>query len=183
MTSNVGVKEVEDIKKTIGFGDVAKLTDDRKDVALNAALKKKFKPEFLNRIDAIVNFKTLAKKDYMRIIEIELYKLNDNLKSNDTEYKDVILKFDSKVKRLVYKEGIDEEYGARPLKRAIEKHISTPLAQKLLGIKNLADTTVSITAVKGKIKFKLNEKIEDPPFYISDEYNSVIEASVAGSEK
>jgi len=183
MTSNVGVKEVEDIKKTIGFGEVATITDAKKDAALTIALKKKFKPEFLNRLDSIINFKNLSKKDYMRIIDIELYKLNENLKSNDTEYKDVAIKFDDKIKRFIYKKGIDEEYGARPLKRAIERHISTPLAQELLVIDDVADTTVYATAIKGKVKFKLDKSIEEPPFYISDEYNAMMEAGSAITEK
>ena len=119
----------------------------------------------------------------MRIIDIELYKLNDNLKTNDTEYKTVEIRFDNKIKKLIYKNGIDEEYGARPLKRAIEKHVSTPLAQTLLGIEDIAESTVNITAVKGKAKFKLEKRLEDPPFYISDEYNEVKEDNIGGLEK
>ncbi len=179
MTSNIGVKEVEDIKKTIGFGDVATITDEKKDAALTQALKKKFKPEFLNRIDAIINFKNLSKNNYMRIIDIELYKLNDNLKNNDTEYKNVVIKFDEKVRKFIYEKGIDEEYGARPLKRAIEKNISTPLAKKLLGVLDTVDVSVDITVNKGKVVFKISKKVEDPPFYISEEYNNMMEAGTS----
>lgn len=146
MTSNVGVDEVDKISKTIGFGDVAKLTDDKKDAALDVALKKKFKPEFLNRLDNVIHFRTLNKKDYMRIIDLELHKLNDNLKTNDTEFSGLSLKFDSKIKNLVYKDGIDDAYGARPLKRCIETLVSTPLALTLL--KNEIDlhSTVLVSA-------------------------------------
>ena len=79
MTSNVGVKEVEDIKKSIGFGDVAKVTDEKKDAALGVALKKKFKPEFLNRIDDVVLFNSLTQDDIHKIIDIELKGLMDRI--------------------------------------------------------------------------------------------------------
>jgi len=175
MTSNVGAKEIEGIAKTIGFGEVNKITDEKKDIALNEALKKKFKPEFLNRIDAIINFRTLVKEDYMRIIDIELYKLNDNLKRNETEYKELVLKFDKSVKDYIYKNGIDENYGARPLKRCIEKDISTPLARKILAENVVPSSVISIKAMKNdKIKFDVKSK-EEACLYITDEYQSQTE--------
>jgi len=174
LTSNVGVREVGDIGKTIGFGDVAKITDDKKDSAISRALKDKFKPEFLNRLDNIIYFKSLVKKDYMRIIDIELYKLNDNLKNNDTDYKDVELKFDDKIKEFIYKEGIDEQYGARPLKRTIEKVIATPLAQKLLS-EDITNVNIYVGLNKKKVTFKVEEKIDDVPFYMSNQYKETEE--------
>jgi ATP-dependent Clp protease ATP-binding subunit ClpA len=175
MTSNVGAKEIEGIAKTIGFGEVNKITDEKKDIALNEALKKKFKPEFLNRIDAIINFRTLVKEDYMRIIDIELYKLNDNLKRNETEYKELVLKFDKSVKDYIYKNGIDENYGARPLKRCIEKDISTPLARKILAENVAPSSVISVKATKNeKIKFDVKSK-EEACLYITDEYQSQTE--------
>jgi len=173
LTSNVGVKEVEDIKRTVGFGDVAKVTENKKEGALDKALKKKFKPEFLNRIDSIVHFNTLDKRDYMRIIDLELYKLNDNLKSNDTEFKDLTLKFDDKVKNLIYTKGIDEKFGARPLKREIEKLISTPLAKKLLTDNVGVDSVIEVSAYRKKAVFVVAEKVEELPFYMTNEYQKV----------
>jgi ATP-dependent Clp protease ATP-binding subunit ClpC len=168
MTSNVGAKEINDIGKTIGFGDAAKITDKKKDVALKEALKKKFKPEFLNRIDAVVNFRTLAKKDYMKIIDIELFKLNDNLQHNDTDYKDLTLEFDKSVGSYIYKNGINEEYGARPLKRCIENEIATPLARKILEENINSKSIVKIAFNKKKIDFDVQEKVEDVPFYLTE---------------
>lgn len=161
MTSNIGVAEVDDIKKTVGFGDVAKITEEKKDKAINAALKKKFKPEFLNRLDAIINFRALNKKDYMRIIDLELYKLNDNLKNNDTEYKDITLEFDARIRNFIYKNGIDDDFGARPLKRCIEKEISTRLARKLLKEKVSGNAAIKVSANKGKPTFKIIEKTDE----------------------
>lgn len=160
MTSNIGVVEVGAVKKTIGFGDGNKLTEEKKTKAIDKAIKNKFKPEFLNRIDSIVHFGTLSKSNYMRIIDIELYKLNDNLKSNDTEFKDLILEFDKKVKNYIYKHGIDEDFGARPLKRCIEKEISTQLAARLLRGDIGTDATVSVTVNNGKLEFSAKSKVK-----------------------
>ena len=157
MTSNVGVKEVNNVQKTIGFGDAAKLTGDKQDKAIHKAIKNKFKPEFLNRIDSIINFKPLTKKDYMQIIDIELYKLNDNLKHNSTEYKNCKIKFNKNVKNFIFKKGINEEYGARPLKRCIEKEVATPLARKLLEEDTVVDS-VQVNVYKDKVAFELKYK-------------------------
>jgi len=173
MTSNIGVREVDAIGKTIGFGDVSKITDDKRNRAVELALKDKFKPEFLNRIDSIVYFKSLEKEHYMRIIDIELYKLNDNLRSNDTEYKELELKFNTHVKNLIYKEGIDEQYGARPLKRTIEQLVATPLAQKLLKEEVDVKSSVIISARKGEATFKIGKKEEGSDFYMSEEYKDM----------
>lgn len=169
MTSNVGAREIESISKTIGFGDANKITDKKKDVALNEALKRKFKPEFLNRIDAVVNFKTLVKKDYMKIIDIELYKLNDNLRRNNTDYKELFLRFNKTVKNFIYRKGIDEKYGARPLKRCIEKEIATLLARKILKEDISGDSMIEIFAKRNKVSFEVTSKIEDVPFYMEEQ--------------
>lgn len=182
MTSNVGVKEVTAIQKTIGFGDVSKLTEEKKNIALKEALKKKFKPEFLNRIGSIVNFRNLTKKDYMKIIDSELYKLNDNLKNNDSDYKTIELMFDDKIKKYIYKHGIDEEYGARPLKRCIEREVSTPLARKLLSDDVDKESTVLVSVLRGKVIFEEKKKLYNPPFYISNEYKETV-ANATGSEE
>ena len=168
MTSNVGAKEIESISKTIGFGDANKITDTKKDVALNEALKKKFKPEFLNRLDAVVNFRTLAKKDYMRIIEIELFKLNDNLKHNQTDYTGLSLEFDKSVANHIYKTGIDENFGARPLKRQIEKEIATPLARKILEENITTEAVIKVSFKRSKVSFKVEPKTEEVPFYLTE---------------
>lgn len=168
MTSNVGAKEIESISKTIGFGDGNKITEMKKDSALKEALKKKFKPEFLNRLDSIVNFRTLAKKDYMRIIDIELFKLNDNLKHNATDYKELSLRFDKSVGNYIFKEGINEDYGARPLKRCIETAIATPLARKILKEDLNIEAEIAVSFKRGKATFNVNKKVEDVPFYLTE---------------
>lgn len=168
MTSNVGAGEIEAIGKTIGFGDANKITERKKDTALNEALKKKFKPEFMNRIDAVVNFRTLAKKDYMRIIDIELFKLNDNLKHNETDYKGLALEFNKSVGNYIYKQGINEEFGARPLKRCIETEIATPLARKILKEDLNIEAVIKVAFKRSKVVFEIKKKLEEVPFYLTE---------------
>ena len=97
----------------------------------------------------------------MRIIDIELYKLNDNLRHNATEYKKCELNFDTKVKGFIFKKGINEQYGARPLKRCIEREVSTPLAKRLLKDNITPDSRINVGITKGKISFNFEEKKED----------------------
>ena len=160
LTSNIGVAEIENIGKTIGFGDVNIVTADKKEKAIEKALKSKFKPEFLNRLDEIVYFNDLTEEDYLKIIEIELYKLNDNLQRNNTKYKTLDLVFDDKVKQFIYDKGINKEYGARPLKRAIERYISTPLALKLLRDRVKPESSVNISLTNGQPSFEIVSKEE-----------------------
>jgi len=161
MTSNIGVDEIESVTKTIGFGDVAVLTEDKKVKALDKAMKKKFKPELLNRIDTTVHFKDLSEEDYMRIIDIELYKLSENLKFNDTEYKDLVLNFDDEVKRFIYENGVDEKYGARPIKRTIEKHISNKIASTLLEEEYSPNSSINVTMEDDEIKLDVIDNEEE----------------------
>jgi ATP-dependent Clp protease ATP-binding subunit ClpC len=169
MTSNLGVKETQQIGKTIGFGDVAKLTKEKRVAAVMQALKKKFKPEFLNRVTCMVNFEPLTKKDYIKIIKLELDKLKKYLKLNRTDYSRLDITFDKSLYSHIYKVGIDEKYGARPLKRAIEREISTPLARKLLKEDiDCSNTKVVVSSKKGKIVINVSiiKEIDDPPFYM-----------------
>jgi ATP-dependent Clp protease ATP-binding subunit ClpA len=169
MTSNVGAQEISSISKTIGFGEANVITEAKKNTALKEALKKKFKPEFLNRIDSIVNFRTLNKKDYMRIIDIELFKLNDNLRHSETSYKGLVLDFEKSVGSFIFKNGIDDEYGARPLKRCIEKEISKPLARKILKDDLSVDALVKVGFKRGKVNFDVEKLDAEVPFYLTEE--------------
>lgn len=172
MTSNLGVSEVQKVSKTIGFGDASKLTHKKRVSAIEEALKKKFKPEFINRITRIVNFNALTKKDYMRIIKLELDKLKKNLRLNRTNYSKISLKFDRSLHSFIYKIGIDEKFGARPLQRAIEREISTPIAKKLLSSDiDCENTKITVSAKKGDVHIDMVckvpvQEIADPPFYM-----------------
>lgn len=127
MTSNIGTK---DIKSTggVGFGhdDSAGKHENLKNT-VEDAMKKLFNPEFLNRIDETIVFRNLNKDDIKQIIEIELQELIKNLKSNKME-----LKLDKSALEFLAEKGFDEKFGARPLKRAIQKFVEDPLAEEIL---------------------------------------------------
>jgi len=128
MTSNVGTK---DIKLTGGIGFGGTITDENRYLSLKStiddAVKKLFNPEFLNRIDETIIFRNLEKEDIMKIIEIEMKDLFDNLKQNKMQ---IVL--DASAKDFLVDKGFDPKYGARPLRRAIQKYVEDPLAEEIL---------------------------------------------------
>lgn len=128
MTSNVGVKESLDFGRGIGFGikNIDK-TQERINDIIEKTLKKTFRPEFLNRLDDIIIFKTLTKEDITKIIELELKKLNTRI--NEMGY-DMIV--DKTAIDYLCDVGYNDEYGARPLARAIQKHIEDNICEEIL---------------------------------------------------
>ncbi len=157
MTSNLGEDEIVKISKTMGFGDASVITDDKRIEALNSALKKTFKPEFLNRLDAVSYFMPLTDGDICKkIVVLELIKLLVYLKEN----KDMTVGYDSKVVDLIYDKGFDVEFGARPLRRAIRKYFANPLSHRIL-VEDLQKGTDLIATVEdGKIVFEVAKIIE-----------------------
>jgi len=127
LTSNIGVEESEKVTSTIGFGDAAVLTEERRAGALQKALNKKFRPEFLNRIDNVINFRALNREDAMMIIDLLLAKVNANLAKRN-----IRAEYTVAVKDMVFAKGFSEKYGARPLERTIEKEVVKPIAQLIL---------------------------------------------------
>ncbi|MGC1632730.1 MAG: ATP-dependent Clp protease ATP-binding subunit [Gelidibacter sp.] len=129
MTSNIGARKLKDFGQGVGFGTAAKAaqaSDNSKSIIENA-LKKAFAPEFLNRIDDVMVFNTLEKEDIDKIIDIELEKLI--LRIKDLGYE---LTLTSKAKDYIAEKGFDKEYGARPLKRAIQKYVEDTLAEEII---------------------------------------------------
>jgi len=127
MTSNVGTKDIKDIH-SFGFGDSAgKDRYDKMKDTVEDAMKKLFNPEFLNRIDDTIVFRHLNKEDIMEIITIEIKDLYKNLEENKM---DLIL--DQTAKEFLVEKGFDEKFGARPLRRAIQKYVEDPLAEEIL---------------------------------------------------
>jgi ATP-dependent Clp protease ATP-binding subunit ClpC len=129
MTSNVGARKLTDFGTGLGFGTAAKKNaaeDDSRGV-IEAALKKTFAPEFLNRIDDVIMFNALEREDIHKIIEIELKKLIARI--DDLGYK---LQLSEGAKDYIADKGFDKKYGARPLKRAIQKYIEDALAEEIV---------------------------------------------------
>jgi len=129
MTSNIGARQLQDFGTGVGFGTKTRAENDQDNVkgVIQSALKKAFAPEFLNRIDDVVIFNSLDKKDILKIIDIELDKLFNRI--NSLGYKVELTK---NAKEYVAEKGFDEKYGARPLNRAIQKYIEDPLAEKII---------------------------------------------------
>ncbi len=152
MTSNVGARMITD-KTTLGFskseenkeGQEKEYENIKKDVM--SELKKQFRPEFINRIDDIIVFHKLNKEDIDKIIEIMLKQVQERLTKQ--EYN---VKIDNSVKDLVAKKGIDTNYGARPLKRAIQSNVEDKIAEAILDGKIVPNKKVKIIAENDVIK-------------------------------
>jgi ATP-dependent Clp protease ATP-binding subunit ClpC len=129
MTSNVGARQLKDFGQGVGFGTAAKIAqaDDNSKSVIENALKKTFAPEFLNRIDDVIVFNPLEKHDIDLIIEIELKKLYGRV--SELGY---TLNLSDKAKAFIADKGFDKQFGARPLKRAIQKYVEDALAEEII---------------------------------------------------
>jgi ATP-dependent Clp protease ATP-binding subunit ClpC len=129
MTSNVGARQLKDFGQGVGFGTAAKVAqaDENSKSIIENALKKTFAPEFLNRIDDVIVFNSLEKSDIDLIIEIELKKLYSRIA--ELGYN---LSLTDKAKAFIADKGFDKQFGARPLKRAIQKYVEDLLAEEII---------------------------------------------------
>lgn len=157
MTSNVGAELIRK-QSTIGFQETTEeVAYEKMKEQLMAEVKKTFKPEFLNRLDDIIVFRMLTKKELKQIIDLELKIVLDRLKGQRIE-----LELTDAAREFLVEKGYDPKFGARPLKRAIERHIEDPLAEELLKSKVGADKqkpkTQKIKAdiKEGKVVFQFN---------------------------
>ncbi|WP_055437359.1 ATP-dependent Clp protease ATP-binding subunit [Lacinutrix algicola] len=129
MTSNIGARKLKDFGTGIGFGTASQKSqeDANARAVIQNALKKSFAPEFLNRIDDVVVFNALEKEDIHKIIDLELDKLL--LRIKDLGYE---LELTDTAKDYIAEKGFDKQYGARPLKRAIQKYVEDALAEEII---------------------------------------------------
>ncbi|GGG57149.1 ATP-dependent Clp protease ClpC [Croceivirga lutea] len=129
MTSNIGARQLKDFGQGVGFGTASKKAqaDSHQKSVIENALKKAFAPEFLNRIDDVIVFNALEREDIHKIINIELEKLFARIK--DIGY---VLNLSDKARDYIADKGFDKQYGARPLKRAIQKYIEDALAEEIV---------------------------------------------------
>ena len=127
MTSNIGARDIKNIG-SFGFGE--EKSEDRYTSLKNTledAMKRLFNPEFLNRVDETIVFRNLEKEDILKIIDIELKDLVKNIHENKME-----IALDQSAKNFLVEKGFDQKYGARPLRRAIQKFVEDPLAEEIL---------------------------------------------------
>ncbi|MAZ31337.1 MAG: Clp protease ClpC [Flavobacteriales bacterium] len=155
MTSNVGTRKLKDFGSGVGFSTKARKDnlDDYTKSVIEGSLKKAFAPEFLNRIDDVVLFNTLDRKDIHKIIDIELTNLFERVKNIG-----FILKITDAAKDYISDKGFDTAYGARPLKRAIQKYIEDLLAEEIIN-NNIGEgdkVLIDFNSKKEKIKIKVS---------------------------
>ena len=152
MTSNVGARKLKDFGNGVGFGTSAKINQEgnnSKSVIINA-LKKAFAPEFLNRIDDVIIFNNLQLDHINKIIDIELEKLFT--RTNELGYE---IKLSKKAKDFIAEKGFDKQYGARPLKRAIQKYLEDELAEEIMKSKVQTGDVIKVDLNKDKTKLVL----------------------------
>ncbi len=151
LTSNVGADTIKK-QSTMGFSSINDQNSYEKmrEKIMDEA-KRQFRPEFLNRLDDIIVFRTLTKPDLIEILDLEIKKVEDRLKGRNLK-----LVLDDKAKDLLVEKGYDPTYGARPMRRSVERFLEDPLAEEILR-GNLHDgDPVSVTVEDGKMIFKQN---------------------------
>ena len=153
MTSNVGAKKAADFGSGIGFSSNSNIANEKAKMEsiVNKELKSKFTPEFLNRLDEIVLFDQLSSDDMIKIVDIELNQVRERMFEQD-----IRLKFTKSAKEFLVREGYDPAYGARPLKRAIQKYVEDILADGILEETIVAgDKVYSVSHTKNSEKLSI----------------------------
>ncbi len=156
MTSNVGAELIKR-QTTLGFG-AASRDEEAYEVMREKILdesKRVFKPEFINRLDDLIVFHTLTKPDLMRIVDLEVAKVTKRVK-----VKEIDIHLDQTAHEFLIEKGYDPAYGARPMRRAVERFLEDPLAEELLRGNIKAGDVVMVNAAGGKLVFKSPEPAE-----------------------
>jgi ATP-dependent Clp protease ATP-binding subunit ClpC len=157
MTSNVGA---ELIKKQTSLGFGAPKLDDNYDTMRDKILeetKRVFKPEFLNRLDDIIVFHTLTKPDLVKIVDLEMTKVIARIRT-----KDIHLTLDVQAQEFLIEKGYDPTYGARPMRRAVEKYLEDPMAEELLRGNIKPGSAVLVKRDGEKLSFSVEKSAPEP---------------------
>ncbi len=155
MTSNAGAELIKR-QTSLGFAAMKNESADyegMKEKILGQA-KKIFKPEFLNRLDELIVFHMLEKKDLVKIVDLEISKVVERL-----AHKSISVSIEPSAKEILIEHGYDPQYGARPMRRSVEKHLEDPLAEHLLrgDVKDGDKVTITIDKDGKNLKFKAEE--------------------------
>jgi ATP-dependent Clp protease ATP-binding subunit ClpC len=159
LTSNIGTRQIAEFGHGIGFDTQARKAsrDEHTKSILQKALRKTFAPEFLNRIDDVIMFNSLGREDINKIIDLELKSLYERVKSLGYQ-----LKIAPAARNFIAEKGFDATYGARPLKRTIQKYLEDPMAEIL--IKSMPGEgdiiNVGFNSAKSEIKIRIQKKKE-----------------------
>ena len=154
MTSNIGARELKDFGQGIGFNTSSKKqnSDNHNKSVIQKALKRAFSPEFLNRIDDVIIFNNLTKNDINKIIDIEINNLLKRIE--DLGYK---VKISRSAKDFIAEKGFDSKFGARPLKRAIQKYFEDPLSEEIINAQVKEGDLISVNLNKDKLIMKISK--------------------------
>ncbi|MGA0383761.1 MAG: AAA family ATPase, partial [Flavobacteriaceae bacterium] len=159
MTSNIGARQIKDFGQGVGFGTAAKKAQEQDYTkgVIEKALKKAFAPEFLNRIDDVVVFNALEREDINEIIQIELRKVVSRIENLGYH-----IKLSEAAKEFLAEKGFDKQYGARPLKRAIQKYIEDTLAEEIVNSRLNEGDTIELDLSEDKSQLVAKtQKTED----------------------
>jgi ATP-dependent Clp protease ATP-binding subunit ClpC len=160
MTSNVGAELLKK-QTTLGFGAPREGHDyDSMREKILDETKRVFKPEFLNRLDEITVFHSLEKSHLLQIVDLEVEKVKVRLKAKEVE---IVL--DSAAHEFVIEKGYDPNYGARPMRRAVERYLEDPLAEEILRGNVKPGAKIQVTAKDGKLNFESDvpkKKLAEP---------------------
>jgi ATP-dependent Clp protease ATP-binding subunit ClpC len=151
MTSNVGAETIKK-QSTMGFSPITdESTYEKMREKILEEAKRQFRPEFLNRLDDIIVFRSLTKPDLIEILNLEVTKVLERLKG-----KNLNLELDAQAKDFLVEKGYDPTYGARPMRRSVERYLEDPLAEELLKGTVREGEIVTVTAEEGKLVFRQN---------------------------
>jgi ATP-dependent Clp protease ATP-binding subunit ClpC len=160
MTSNIGVRQLKDFGDGVGFATTAKTQsqDETNKAVIEKALKRTFSPEFLNRIDDVVIFNSLTREHIFQIIDILMKNVLKRL--NNLGFS---LELTEDAKNFIADKGYDQQFGARPLHRAIQKYLEDPLAEEILGMQiRQGDVLLAdLDKENSKLIFTLKERKEE----------------------
>jgi ATP-dependent Clp protease ATP-binding subunit ClpC len=161
MTSNLGTQNLR--KPAMGFGQTSEqLTYDKMKERVEDELKRNFRPEFLNRIDEVIVFHELSRDEVKSIVDLMIQRIEEQLKSQDVD-----IELTEAAKDFLARTGYDPALGARPLRRAIQRHVEDSISEKILWKEYEAGDTiiVDVEMVEGKevIVFKKAERTPDLP--------------------
>src|SRR4030095_543976 len=156
MTSNIGVRQLKDFGAGVGFATSSRVEneDEANKAVIEKALKRTFSPEFLNRIDDIVIFNSLSKENIFEIIDILMKGVTKRLTNLGFS-----LELTEDAKSFIADKGYDQQFGARPLHRAIQKYLEDPLAEEILSmqVKSGDILIADLDKENQKIKFSLKQ--------------------------
>jgi ATP-dependent Clp protease ATP-binding subunit ClpB len=143
MTSNIGSALIQE-----AMARKKQLDEATKEAVMNA-LREEFRPEFLNRVDEIVIFESLRREDLEKVIELQLSRLQKLIEDRQLK-----VELDASAKRFLAERGYDPVYGARPLKRALQRYLQDPLAMKLLSGEFVPGDTIVVEAGTDALRFR-----------------------------